>query len=51
MATPTPALQISDRPLNKKLLAELQSIASAMGLDTGDLKKTQNLGLDSGAHQ
>jgi hypothetical protein len=45
MATPTPALQLSDRPLNKKLLAELQSIASTMGLDTGDLKKLKILAL------
>ncbi|KAJ7898337.1 hypothetical protein B0H14DRAFT_3573730 [Mycena olivaceomarginata] len=45
MATPTPALQLSDRPLDKKLLAELKSIASAMGLEPGDLKKLKILAL------
>jgi hypothetical protein len=45
MATPTPALQLSDRPLDKKLVAELKSIASAMGLEPGDLKKLKILAL------
>ncbi|KAJ7312272.1 hypothetical protein DFH08DRAFT_943676 [Mycena albidolilacea] len=36
-------LLLSDRPLDKKLLAELKSIASAMGLEPGDLKKLKIL--------